>query len=235
MDAWLTRRSVLGGTLGGGLIAAIGTTSAKAETGGTEPSEFAAAVKRMVHSRKDWRARRPKRRIDVLALGPDHIVIHHTASANTKDYSVAHAYALSRKIQKFHMDGRNWNDIGEQITISRGGHIMEGRAHSLPAILSGRHVVGAQTLHHNTHTIGIENEGTYTRAKVPARLWRSLVRTCTVLCVAYGLDPHQAIVGHRDFNRTECPGDMLYARLPALRRAVAARLETSQPRRHVGG
>jgi hypothetical protein len=235
MDAWLTRRSVLGGTIGGGLLAAIGTISAKADFDGIEPSEFAAAVTRMVHSRKDWRARAPKRRIDVIDLGPDHIVIHHTASANTKNYSLAHAYALSRQIQKFHMDSRDWSDIGEQLTISRGGHIMEGRAHSLPSILTGRHVVGAQTLHHNTHTIGIENEGTYSRAKVPAKLWNSLVRTCTALCVAYGLDPYQAIVGHRDFNRTECPGDVLYARLPNLRRAVAARLETSRPRRHVSG
>ena len=30
-----------------------------------------------------------------------------------------------------------------------------------------------------------------------------------------------AIAGHRDWNATECPGDALYARLPALRARVA--------------
>ena len=37
----------------------------------------------------------------------------------------------------------------------------------------------------------------------------------------------EAIVGHRDYNETSCPGDVLYSRLPALRRAVADRLEGS--------
>lgn len=35
-------------------------------------------------------------------------------------------------------------------------------------------------------------------------------------------DPHVAIVGHRDYNTTQCPGDVFYARLPELRDRVAA-------------
>ncbi|HEX6473315.1 MAG TPA: peptidoglycan recognition family protein [Streptosporangiaceae bacterium] len=188
---------------------------------------------RLVSTRHQWRARPPKRHIDVLNHGPDHIVIHHTFTPNTRALSLAHAYALSRQIQRYHMS-KGWNDIGEQLTISRGGHVMEGRAHSLLAILAGKHVVGAQTLHHNKHTIGIENEGTYAAARVPARLWSSLVHTCWLLCAAYRLDPYHAIVGHRDLNKTDCPGDALYARLPALRRAVAARLRARR-RRHPAG
>ena len=107
---------------------------------------------------------------------------------------------------------------------------MEGRARSLPAILSGRHVVGAHVLDHNLRTIGIESEGTYSTVKVPAQLWSSLVWICTALCRAYKLDPFQAILGHRDFNRTACPGDVLYDRLPELRRTVAARLDPPRPR-----
>ncbi|WP_199237953.1 peptidoglycan recognition protein family protein [Kribbella steppae] len=38
----------------------------------------------------------------------------------------------------------------------------------------------------------------------------------------YGLDPHAAIVGHRDYNATQCPGNVFYARLPELRDRVAA-------------
>ncbi len=54
-------------------------------------------------------------------------------------------------------------------------------------------------------------------------LWNKLVETCAWLCDVYGLSP-SAIVGHRDLNATACPGDVLYARLPQLRNAVAARL-----------
>jgi hypothetical protein len=244
MDAWLSRRALLSGTIGGGLLAAVESGAAHAATleGVVDPATVAALeadqlrvlIVRLVRTRKQWRARAPKRRIEVLNRRPDHIVIHHTATPNTRAVSLSHAYALSRQIQRFHMNGRGWNDSGQQLTITRGGHVMEGRQHSLSAILAGRHVVGAQTLHHNTHTIGIENEGTYTTGRVPARLWSSLVQTCALLCAAYGLNPYHAIVGHRDFNHTECPGDALYARLPALRRAVAARLALIRRRRHPG-
>lgn len=215
----LSRRGVLGGALGG---AAIGTgllamvldgSPALAATAGHQPPP--------VHSRGAWQARPPKDRAVVLAGRPDHIVVHHTATPNTTDFSVGHAYELSRGIQHFHMYGRGWSDIGEQLTISRGGHVMEGRNRSLRAILAGRHVVGAQTLHHNSHTLGIENEGTYMRTPVPAPLWSSLVGVCAWLCSVYDLNPYRAIVGHRDYNSTDCPGDVLYARLPELRRQTA--------------
>jgi hypothetical protein len=241
MDAWPSRRALLGGTLGGGLLAAVevGAPQAFPEA---DPAAAAWAadplrrsITRLVRTRRQWRARPPRRRVDVLDHGPDHIVIHHTVTPNTRVMSLAHAYALSRQIQRFHMNGRGWNDIGQQLTISRGGHVMEGRQCSLSALLTARHVVGAQTLNHNSHTIGIENEGDYTSARVPPRLWSALVQTCSILCAVYGLNPYDAIVGHRDFNDTECPGEVLYARLPALRRAVAARLALILPRRHPAG
>ncbi|GAA1446286.1 hypothetical protein GCM10009602_32530 [Nocardiopsis tropica] len=36
----------------------------------------------------------------------------------------------------------------------------------------------------------------------------------------YGLNPNSAIRGHRGFNATACPGDVLYAQLPELRGRV---------------
>ncbi|MFB4316390.1 peptidoglycan recognition family protein [Actinomadura sp. 21ATH] len=178
-----------------------------------------------VYSRDEWGALRPTRPAQVISRAPDRIVVHHTATANTKDRSLAQAFRLSREIQRFHMRGRGWNDAGQQLTISRGGYVMEGRNRSLEAIRTGRHAVGAQTLHHNRHTIGIENEGTYSRAPVPSRLWDSLIDTCAWLCTAYDLDPFRAIVGHRDLYSTDCPGDIMYARLTELRTRVALRLD----------
>jgi hypothetical protein len=180
-----------------------------------------------VYTRKEWGARPPRKPARVISQIPDRIVVHHTASANTRDYSLAQAYKLSRDIQRSHMGDRGWNDTGQQLTISRGGHVLEGRNRSLAAIRAGRHVVGAQTLNHNRRSIGIENEGTYSRAPVPSRLWDSLVETCVWLCSSYDLDPFRAIVGHRDLYTTDCPGDVLYAKLAQLRTQVAVRLDVN--------
>jgi hypothetical protein len=236
------RRTILGGGLGLGalgiLIDAVLTDNeamadAKptpdarvSDRAGAHPHKDVRPVpmRPRVYTRKEWGAKHTKKATKVVARKPDHIVVHHTATPNTTDYSLAHAYKLSRDIQRFHMRHRGWNDTGQQLTISRGGHVMEGRDKSLAAILSGRHAIGAQALHHNDHTIGIENEGNYMKAPVPAALWSSLITVCTWLCFEYRLDPYRAIVGHRDYGHTDCPGDVLYARLPELRTSVAARL-----------
>ncbi|TDB83193.1 N-acetylmuramoyl-L-alanine amidase [Actinomadura sp. KC216] len=182
-----------------------------------------------VFTRAQWNARAPRRPAKVIRRRPDRIVVHHTATPNSKDGSRAHAFALSRLIQDIHMDRNRWDDAGQQLTISRGGIVMEGRNRSLKSIRDGGLAIGAQVLHHNEHTIGIENEGTYMTKAVPRRLWNSLVEVCAWLCRSYDLEPSKAIVGHRDYNKTACPGDVLYARLPALRRAVAKRLDGGSP------
>jgi hypothetical protein len=99
---------------------------------------------------------------------------------------------------------------------------MEGRNRSLEAIGQRKNVMGAQVANENSHTLGIENEGTYITALPPVALWNSLVQTLAWLCGVYGLDPHASIVGHRDYNNTQCPGDAFYAKLPMLRDDVAS-------------
>ncbi|WP_245627601.1 peptidoglycan recognition protein family protein [Actinomadura oligospora] len=178
-----------------------------------------------VSTRLEWKARPPIHPATVLDRKPDRIIVHHTSTPNSPDMSLDHAFRLSRDIQRFHMQGRGWADSGQQLTISRGGIVMEGRNRSLAAIRAGKHVVGAQVLGHNSHTIGIENEGTYMTEDVPDALWGSLVEVCAWLCVRYRLKPAKAIIGHRDLNNTDCPGDRLYERLPDLRTAVALRLD----------
>lgn len=238
----VTRRSVIGGVVGAGLVEMLSVASpvqneAMADDLRAEPGEHVAftADAPHIYTRAEWKARPPRRPAKVLDRPPDHIVVHHTATANSRDRSLAHAFALSRFIQDFHMNKNGWDDTGQQLTISRGGIVMEGRNRSLRAVRAGDLAVGAQVLHHNEHTIGIENEGTYSTKAVPRRLWGSLLEVCVWLCRAYDLDPAKAIVGHRDYNRTACPGDVLYSRLPELRRAVAARLDRSTGPEHATG
>ncbi|TCC33648.1 peptidoglycan recognition family protein [Kribbella sindirgiensis] len=208
--ARVSRRTILGATAGGVLLGGL-----------TVPTAAHAAPAPRCYTRTEWSARPPKSATQVIGK-PDHIVIHHTASPNVTDYSLAAAYKVQHWIQDLHMDTNGWIDIGNQLTISRGGFLMEGRSKSLSAINNGQNVLGAQTANHNSHTIGIEHEGIYVSQDVTVALFDMSVLTCAWLCTKYGLDPHAAIVGHRDYNTTQCPGDVFYARLPELRDRVAA-------------
>ncbi|REE97232.1 peptidoglycan recognition protein family protein [Thermomonospora umbrina] len=225
----ISRRMLLGGTAGAGMLVALPLgNEVQAMDDGMWADDGLLAHGRdepRVHPRQAWEARPPRQRAQVVERGPDRIIVHHTATMNSKDYSLNQAYRLSRLIQRFHMQDRGWDDIGEQLTISRGGYVMEGRNRTLSAIKAGRHVIGAQMRGHNGHTIGIENEGTYNDTSVPVQLWAALVDTCVWLCETYGLNPHRAIRGHRDFGDTDCPGEALYERLPELRNEVAGRLK----------
>lgn len=228
------RRRVLGSAAalaGGVLLGAAPLTFAAPAQAAEEPR---------IYTREEWGARPPTTPATVLDHGPDHLVVHHTASANTTDYSQSAAFALSHWIQDLHMDTNGWSDSGQQLTISRGGYIMEGRNRTLESISEKRLVVGAQTANNNSHTLGIENEGTYITTTPTSSLWNSLVATLAYLCTVYKLDPQEAIVGHRDYVATQCPGDAFYAQLPKLRNDVAGKLGSPQrtliapPRIHTG-
>lgn len=227
-DPTVSRRGLFGGAalLGGALVTGTGLAL---------PRDARAAVDEpTVHDRVAWKAWLPSAPITVYDEEPDRVVVHHTASENATDYSLEHALKLSRTIQGWHMDSNGWDDTGQQLTISRGGHVMEGRDRSLDAIRAGRHVMGAHVKGENDHTIGIENEGRYTKKTPPDELLDSLVTTMAWLCDGYDLDPFEAIVGHRDYNSTECPGQVLYDMLPELRERVAAAMgQRSVPKRPV--
>ncbi|MCO6006563.1 peptidoglycan recognition protein family protein [Actinoallomurus purpureus] len=182
-----------------------------------------------VYTRAEWDARPPTSPATIIKA-PDHLIVHHMAFPNSTDYSLAHAFQLSRDCQDLHMDDNGWSDTGQQLTISRGGFVMEGRNRTLEAIGQRKNVFGAQCANENGHTLGVENEGTYTTELPPAALWDSLVQTLAWLCDLYGLSASTAIVGHRDYNSTtQCPGDALYAQLPRLRSEVAAQLGAAAP------
>lgn len=218
-DSALSRRRLLGGAAvvaGGLLLGGAVDLSAPGRAGATTAPR--------VYTRDEWSARPPSQPVTILDRMPDHIVVHHTASGNTSDYSRLQAGRISHWIQDLHMDQNGWIDAGQQLTISRGGYVLEGRDRSLWAINNGKLAYGTQTAYHNDHTIGIENEGIYVSQDTTTMLFDALVQTCAWLCTAYRLDPHRAIVGHRDYVTTQCPGDVLYARLPELRDRVAQAL-----------
>jgi hypothetical protein len=170
-----------------------------------------------------WGARPPAGSVTVDNYRPNKIIIHHTAMANSMDYSQAHAFQNSRDIQNLHMDQNGWIDSGQHFTNSRGGWLTEGRHGSLYALLHGQTIVrGAHCVGQNDQAIGIENEGTYLIEQPPPALWNRLIDFCAFTCQQYAIPPSE-IYGHLDFNATQCPG-LLHDRLPELRSAVAGRL-----------
>jgi hypothetical protein len=174
-----------------------------------------------------WGAQAATSPITVLNYRPSRILVHHTATANTTDYSPAALGELARSIQNFHMNTWGWLDTGQNFTISRGGYIAEGRHQSLRTLLTGSQFVeGAQCPDQNDSSIGIESEGTYTAVEPPQVLFNALTVLCAFACRQYGLAPTQ-LFGHRDYWDTECPGDKMYALLPTLRAQVAGVLSGS--------
>lgn len=176
-----------------------------------------------------WGAQPAKSAISMTGP-PNKILVHHTASGNTTDYSLGAAYTIARNIQSWHFQ-RGWIDSGQQFTISRGGYTLEGRHRSIEGLGSGgstQFPLGAHCTGQNSTSIGIENEGTYTSTLPTSAQWTALVNLCAYLCQTYGLSP-SVIYGHRDFLDTQCPGDALYAKLPQLRSEVATKLGTTVP------
>ncbi|MEV1286522.1 N-acetylmuramoyl-L-alanine amidase [Micromonospora sp. NPDC049679] len=204
----LTAATGVGLTLGAGPIGA---------------SLASAAAPPTIHPTSSWGAVPPSSAVEMLNQAPKKLFIHHTATGNSTDYSLAHGQALARSIQRDHMN-RGWIDSGQQFTLTRGGHALEGRHRSLEALRNGRvHVQGAHCTAQNDVAVGIENEGNYMTVDMRAEHYAVLVDFSTYICSQFGIRAYQ-IYGHRNFNATDCPGDRLYAMLPRLRSDVAARI-----------
>ncbi|MFJ9607583.1 N-acetylmuramoyl-L-alanine amidase [Kitasatospora sp. NPDC101176] len=216
------RRSVLAGALALGTGALLGT--ALPATAAQAATARQTATGPTIADTGTWGARPSSSPINVLAGAPDKVIVHHTATANTTDYSQAAAFSLARSMQTYQMDSEGWIDTGQHFTVSRGGYVVEGRHNSLSTLRSGtQHVESAHCTSQNTVAIGIENEGTYSTVDPRSEQYTALVGLITYICQQYGLRAYQ-VYGHRDFNNTECPGDRLYALIPQIRRDVAARI-----------
>lgn len=208
----LTRRHLLLGAAGIGLA------------GLALPAGAQAAAAPRIYGCSEWGARPPADPLVTLNHRANRILVHHVASANSTDYSLAHAFQLARNEQADHIDNNGWSDTGQHFTISRGGYDLEGRHGSLAALRGGTTMIrGAHCPGQNDNAIGIENEGTYMTVEPPAAQWNALVAMCTYVCAQYGTSPDE-IKGHRDYYNTLCPGDKLYAKLPQLRSAVRGNL-----------
>jgi hypothetical protein len=168
-----------------------------------------AAPRPLVHSRSEWKAAAP-----TSPWSPDpspwRVTLHHSDGKHTTN--LADSLAEARFIQDFHIHGRHWIDIAYHFLVDAQGNIVEGRPEG---------VLGAHTLANNEGNIGIVLLGTYHPPvnNVPTKAQLDAVAALGRYLVGrYGIDPN-ALKGHRDYKSTDCPGDLAYAKLDALRLA----------------
>lgn len=135
----------------------------------------------------------------------DTIVIHHVGIPDGDTSAAA--------IHRAHL-ANGWAGIGYHYVIRKDGTIERGR----PLATVGAHAEGQ-----NYHTVGINVTGNFQK-EIPTKAQiQSLEDLVFWLCKTYDLQPGpKTIVGHRDENSTDCPGENLYRLLPQIRKDVAA-------------
>jgi len=204
------------------------------------PPLAAAVAQPPIIARRAWAGR-----VSPPAVAPEYggvrmAFVHHTENPN--GYLAGEVPAMLRAIYAFHRYVHGWNDIGYNFVIDLYGRVFEARAGGV-----SEPVVGAQAGGYNKVSTGVAVLGSFMSTPISAAArsalqallaWklslhgvpsqgRVLVRV-NPAGASYSRFPANArvslprIAGHRDGDSTDCPGDVLYGQLPAIRHAVAA-------------
>ncbi|HEY5195285.1 MAG TPA: N-acetylmuramoyl-L-alanine amidase [Solirubrobacteraceae bacterium] len=164
--------------------------------------------------------------------------VHHTDNPN--GYGSGEVPAMLRAIYVFHRFVNGWNDIGYNFVIDSYGRIFEARAGGIDEPVVGAHAGG-----YNMVSSGVAVLGTFTSVAIsPAArsaleellAWKlslhgvpsqgRVVVKVNPAGASYSRYPANArvplprIVGHRDADTTDCPGNVLYGELPTIRTGV---------------
>ena len=180
-----------------------------------------------------------------LAPEPDYadrvelLFIHHTDhGTNSNGYGPNDGKDLVYAICSYHVNVREWSDIGYNFLVDKYGTIYEGRGGGIDA-----GVVGAHTGGFNSYSTGIAFIGDHTASAPTDAAQGALLRlaawkldvhhvdplgTVTVESLGSTKYPEDTIVqlptvaGHRDASVTSCPGGACYALLDWFRSGIAA-------------
>ena len=197
------------------------TPAAEAVTGGPN-----------VRLRSEWGARTAAVPARTASSGVQFAVVHHTGSTAHNSYSASEVPRLLRGIQSYHMDAKDWNDIGYNFVVDRFGRIWEGRGGGVELPVIGAHAGGF-----NVGSVGIALLGHFDVA-TPSSAARSAISRLAGWKLAFeDVDPASTltytsggspsipedtrvklnrVIGHRDVGSTGCPGGSLYRYVDGL-------------------
>jgi hypothetical protein len=180
-----------------------------------------------VQSRSVWGAAAPNRRNLDTMTKVTRLTVHHSA-VYFRDTRLQTCAAQLQKIQRDHMQGSGWADIGYHYLIDPAGRVWEGRE----LRWQGAHAEGRN----NIGNIGICLLGNFMRGREGQQPTPNQVATLRHLVgqlaqqYSIGAD---GIFCHRDFKATECPGPLLQPIVLQLARDMArvgpARVAAGQP------
>jgi hypothetical protein len=220
------RSAVNGGVIAAARFLSVGSV---ADAQGTQPS---------IVPRSGWNAADCPPRAAPQYGEVDVAIVHHTDTLT--DYSPSDSPAMVLAICRFHRNSNRWNDIGYNFLVDKYGTIFEGRAGGMDQPVIGAHAQGF-----NSQSTGVAVLGTFQSVSAPEAALRAIARLLrwklpvsgqpttgsSVLTSAGGGDNRfpagrqvtfPRISGHRDADKTTCPGDALYAQLGELRRIVGS-------------
>jgi hypothetical protein len=163
--------------------------------------------------------------------------VHHTVNAN--GYAPQDSAAVVLSICRYHRNENGWRDIGYNFLVDRYGQVFEGRAGGIDQA-----VIGAQAQGYNGVSTGVANIGTFSgerqtqdgvAATAELLAWKLSLHGAPVsgrvsVTSAGGpsnrypsgrLVTFERIAGHRDADKTSCPGEAFFAQLPQIREQAA--------------
>lgn len=167
-------------------------------------------------TRSGWGARAPKG--SSRLGGPNGVKVHYTGDPENPKMVDDHAlcYERVRAIQRSHMDGNDWADIGYSALVCLHGVVFYGRG---PHVLPAANGAGLNSGHYAV--CGLIGRSGLTK---PSEAMLHGIRDAIEWLRDEG-DAGEQIRGHRDGYSTDCPGDELYAWV----RKGAPRPKTTQP------
>jgi N-acetylmuramoyl-L-alanine amidase len=147
--------------------------------------------------RSQWTKVAPK--TNARAMGKvTRLTLHHTSEhgglVGLPDLEVI------KRIENYHRNGKQWCAIGYHYLIGKDGRVYEGR----PTTLQGAHV-----LSENENNVGISMIGDFNKKMPSARQMSALQAFLDDSRDKYRVAKNR-VYGHRDLNRSICPGDALY-------------------------
>ena len=166
----------------------------------------------MVVSRAGWGARHPSK-VCGGAHNPYRMSIHHTGIPSSDGGNPA---ARMRQMQAYHIDNRDWCDIGYHFVVSQSGIVYQGRSTSRR---TGAHVGGQ-----NTGNVGISLIGDYSSRTPPSAQMDAAAKIVRWVHQTDSISLNRTNVkGHREWpgQWTNCPGNNLLSLIPTILQKAA--------------
>ncbi len=147
-------------------------------------------------------------------------VVHHTAGSNS--YSASDSANIVRATQAYHMQGRDWCDIGYNFLVDKYGQVFEGRKGGIDKPVRAAHSGNGSV---NQETMGVSMMGTFSSTEPTNAMKSSVVSLIAWRFNQVGIAAKgtfslggvtlNRISGHRNVVSTECPGAAAYAWISA--------------------